>query len=60
MEYHGNPTWEIMDSTFIDLHNNGTESGIVYIWIDNISTTDRYGNPGGGLANYMIFQCLKP
>jgi hypothetical protein len=42
-------------STFIDLHNNGTESGIVYIWVDNISTTDRYGNPGGGLANYMYF-----
>jgi hypothetical protein len=43
------------DSTFIDLYNNGTESGFVYIWIDNISTTDRYGNPGGGLANYMKF-----
>ena len=42
-------------STFIDLHNNGTESGIVYIWVDNISTTDRYGNPSGGLANYMYF-----
>jgi len=42
-------------STFIDLHNNGTESGIVYIWVDNISTSDRYGNPGGGLANYMYF-----
>jgi len=42
-------------STFIDLHNNGTEKGIVYIWVDNISMTDRYGNPGGGLANYMYF-----
>lgn len=42
-------------STFIDLHNNGTESGIVYIWVDNISTTDKYGNPGGGIINYMNF-----
>lgn len=42
-------------STFIDLHNNGTERGIVYIWVDNISTSDRHGNPGGGLANYLYF-----
>jgi hypothetical protein len=42
-------------SSFIDLHNNGTENGIVYIWVDNISNSDRYGNPGGGLANYMYF-----
>jgi hypothetical protein len=42
-------------STFIDLHNNGTENGIVYIWVDNLSTTDRYGNQGGRLANYMYF-----
>jgi uncharacterized membrane protein YgdD (TMEM256/DUF423 family) len=42
-------------STFIDLHNNGSENGIVYIWVDNISTSDRYGNPGGGLANYLYF-----
>jgi len=42
-------------STFVDLHNNGTENGIVYIWVDNISMTDRYGNPGGGLANYLYF-----
>ena len=42
-------------STFIDLHNNGTENGIVYIWVDNVSTSDRYGNPGGGLANYLYF-----
>jgi hypothetical protein len=42
-------------STFIDLHNNGTENGIVYIWVDNISTSDRHGNPGGGLARYMYF-----
>jgi len=42
-------------STFIDLHNNGTENGIVYIWVNNISTSDRNGNPGGGIANYMYF-----
>jgi hypothetical protein len=42
-------------SSFIDLHNNGTENGIVYIWVDKISNSDRYGNPGGGLANYMYF-----
>jgi hypothetical protein len=42
-------------SSFIDLHNNGTENGIVYIWVDNISNSDRYGNSGGGLANYMYF-----
>lgn len=42
-------------STFIDLHNNGTENGIVYIWVDNISMSDRHGNPGGGLANYIYF-----
>jgi len=42
-------------STFIDLHNNGTESGIVYVWVTNISSTDRDGNPGGGLVKYMRF-----
>jgi hypothetical protein len=42
-------------STFIDLHNNGTENGIVYIWVDNISMSDMHGNPGGGLANYVYF-----
>jgi biotin transporter BioY len=42
-------------SSFIDLHNNGTENGIVYIWVDNISMYDRHGNPGGGIANYMYF-----
>ena len=47
-------------STFIDLHNNGTENGIVYIWVDNISTSDRHGNPGGGLANYMYFNVSHP
>jgi len=34
-------------STFIDLHNNGTENGIVYIWVDNISMSDMHGNPVG-------------
>ncbi len=47
-------------STFIDLHNNGTENGIVFVWVDNISTSDRYGNPGGGLANYMYFNISHP
>jgi uncharacterized membrane protein len=47
-------------STFIDLHNNGTVNGIVYIWVDNISTSDRHGNPGGGLANYMYFNVSNP
>jgi uncharacterized membrane protein len=42
-------------STFIDLHNNGTERGLVYLWVDNISSSDRNGNPGGGLANYLYF-----
>ncbi len=42
-------------STFIDLHNNGTEKGIVYLWVDNISMSDRSGNPGGGLVNYLYF-----
>jgi uncharacterized membrane protein len=42
-------------STFIELHNNGTEKGIVYIWVDNISMSDHQGNPGGGLANYVYF-----
>jgi hypothetical protein len=46
--------------TFIDLHNNGTESGIVYLWVDNITTSDRQGNPGGGLANYMYFNVSHP
>ncbi|MGA2914024.1 MAG: hypothetical protein ABSE07_10995 [Methanoregula sp.] len=59
--------WSITDiipgdhgSAFIDLHNNGTENGIVYIWVNNISQTDRYGNPGGGLANYMYFNISHP
>jgi hypothetical protein len=47
-------------STFIDLHNNGTESGIVSLWIDNITTSDRNGNPGGGLANYIYFNVSHP
>jgi len=47
-------------STFVDLHNNGTGNGIVYIWVDNISISDRYGNPGGGLANYMYFNVSHP
>jgi hypothetical protein len=47
-------------SSFIDLHNNGTENGIVYIWVDNISMSDRHGNPGGGLANYMYFNISHP
>jgi hypothetical protein len=42
-------------STFIDLRNNGTERGLVYLWVDNISSSDRNGNPGGGLANYLYF-----
>jgi len=42
-------------SSFIELHNNGTEKGIVYIWVNNISMSDRQGNPGGVLANYMYF-----
>jgi len=42
-------------STFIDLHNNGTERGLVYLWVDNISSSDRNGYPGGGLANYLYF-----
>ena len=41
-------------STFIDLHNNGTERGLVYLWVDNISSSDRNGIPGG-LANYLYF-----
>jgi hypothetical protein len=47
-------------STFIDLHNNGTERGIVYVWVDNISMSDRYGNPGGGLVNYIYFNVSHP
>jgi uncharacterized membrane protein YidH (DUF202 family) len=47
-------------SAFIDLHNNGTENGIIYIWVNNISQTDRFGNPGGGLANYMYFNVSHP
>jgi hypothetical protein len=42
-------------STFIDLHHNGTEPGLVYLWVDNISSSDRNGNPGGGLTNYLYF-----
>ncbi|MDD1699500.1 MAG: hypothetical protein LUQ04_01770 [Methanoregula sp.] len=42
-------------SDAIELHNNGTENGIVYLWVDNISQSDRYGNPGGGLADYLYF-----
>lgn len=45
-------------STFTDLHNNGTENGIVYIWVDNITVTDRFGNPGGGLDKYMFLGVL--
>ena len=28
-------------SDFVDLHNNGSESGVVYIWVDNISQFDK-------------------
>jgi hypothetical protein len=42
-------------STFIDLHNNGTEQGLVYLWVDNISSSDRNGYPGGGLPKYLYF-----
>jgi hypothetical protein len=47
-------------SDFVDLHNNGSESGVVYIWVDNISQFDKYGNTGGGLANYMYFNVSHP
>lgn len=47
-------------SDFVDLHNNGSENGVVYIWVDNISQLDKFGNPGGGLANYMIFNVSHP
>lgn len=47
-------------SDVIDLHNNGTENGIVYIWVDNIRQSDRLGNPGGGLWNYVYFNVSHP
>jgi hypothetical protein len=47
-------------SDFVDLHNNGSENGVVYIWVDNISQVDKYGNAGGGLANYLYFNVSHP
>ena len=47
-------------SDIIDLYNNGTENGMVYIWVDNISQSDVLGNPGGGLANYTYFNVSHP
>jgi len=47
-------------SDIIDLHNNGTENGMVYLWVDNISQSDVLGNPGGGLANYTYFNVSHP
>jgi uncharacterized integral membrane protein len=47
-------------SDVIELHNNGTENGIVYIWVDNIRQSDRQGNAGGGLWNYVYFNVSHP
>ena len=46
-------------STFIDLHNNGTERGLVYLWVDNISSSDRNGYPGRRACQLPVLRCLK-
>src|SRR5512137_1920748 len=46
-------------STFIELHNNGTVGGTLYIWIDNITEIDPHGS-GNALGNYMYFNVSHP
>jgi hypothetical protein len=46
-------------STFIELHNNGTVGGTLYIWVDNIRETDPHGS-GTALGNYMYFNVSHP
>ncbi len=43
----------------IDLINNGTMEGTLYIWVDNISQTDAFGD-GAALGNYMYFGITHP
>jgi len=46
-------------STSIDLINNGTLAGTLYIWVDNISQTDAFGD-GAALGKYMYFSITHP
>lgn len=46
-------------STFIQLHNNGTAGGTLYVWIDNITEIDPHGS-GNALDNYMYFNVSHP
>jgi hypothetical protein len=43
----------------IDLVNNGTIDGTLYIWVDNISQTDAFGD-GAALGNYTYFGVAHP
>jgi hypothetical protein len=43
----------------IDLSNNGTLDGSLFIWVTNISQTDAYGN-GAALGKYMYFGIVNP
>jgi hypothetical protein len=47
------------DSTFIELHNNGTVGGTLYIWLNNISETDPHGS-GNALGNYLYLNVSHP
>jgi hypothetical protein len=46
-------------SASIDLINNGTIDGTLYIWVDNISQTDAFGD-GAALGNYLYFNVSQP
>ena len=40
------------NATSIELHNNGTAGGTLYIWLDNISEVNPHGS-GTALGNYI-------
>lgn len=43
----------------IDIFNNGTLEGSLFIWVTNISQTDAFGN-GAALGKYMYFGIANP
>ncbi len=47
------------NSTFIELHNNGTLDGTLFIWLDNVSEIDPHGS-GTALGNYMYLNVSHP